>query len=103
MKFGRALGAVLGLIALGAFVENSQSGAKSKDVCERIRQSLDQAGLSAVKVSENGSGAVVIAGEVLTNQDEWLAESIAKSTAKDQTIFDEISVMWPDKLLVKAE
>jgi osmotically-inducible protein OsmY len=58
-----------------------------------IRQSLDQAGLKDVSVSEDkDKGVVTLGGHVAADGDKAQAESIAKSNAGSQVVADQIAV-----------
>ena len=69
------------------------SNNKSGDVTDNIRKSLDQAGFKDVSVSEDrDKGVVTLKGSVPTETDKQQAESIAKSSASNLVVADEISV-----------
>jgi hyperosmotically inducible periplasmic protein len=82
------------LVGTGAFAGCSAS--KSPDVTSPIRQSLDQAGLKDVSVSQDrDKGVVTLTGNVAADADKAEAESIAKSVAGTQVVADEIAVTPP--------
>jgi hypothetical protein len=96
MKSSRLLATIITLGALGVVVQHSPPAGKAGRVPEGIRQSLDEAGLSAVNVIEDNRGMLVLTGRVLTEDDRYLAQTIAKSAATGgQTVFDEVSVLLP--------
>jgi hyperosmotically inducible protein len=66
---------------------------KAPDVTSNIRQSLDQAGLNDVSVSQDrDKNVVTLKGTVANDGDKSQAESIAKSLAGSQVVADEIGV-----------
>lgn len=68
--------------------------AKSPDVSDSIRKSLDQAGLKAVTVSQDrDKGIVTLGGEVTNPGDKAQAESLAKSLAGAQVVADQIAIV----------
>jgi hyperosmotically inducible periplasmic protein len=72
------------------------SASKSPDVTNSIRQSLDQAGLKDVSVSQDrDKGVVTLTGNVPDDADKAQAESIAKMTAAGQVVADQIAVTPP--------
>ena len=74
----------------------SRPSAKSPDVSDDIRKSLDQAGLKDVSVSQDrDKGVVTISGNVAAAGDKSQAESIAKSIATGQVVADQIAVLPP--------
>jgi len=84
---------LLGVVALAGC---SADQAKSPDVSDSIRRSLEQAGLKDVKVSQDRTnGVVTLAGEVPSNMDKSQAETIAKSMAAGQVVADQIAVVPP--------
>jgi osmotically-inducible protein OsmY len=87
---------LLPLIVAGMLVGCSQKPAKPPDVSENIRQSLDQANLKDVSVSQDrDKGVVTLGGHVATEGDKSNAESIAKSIALDQVVANQIAVLTP--------
>ena len=69
------------------------SSPKSPDVEGPIRQSLNQAGLSDVSVSQDrDKGVVTLGGHVADDSAKAQAETIARSNAAGQVVANEISV-----------
>src|ERR1700681_2728316 len=88
--------AVLSLLAAGTLASCSGTPAKSPDVSDSIRKSLDQAGLKDVSVSQDrDKGVVTLGGHVPTENDKMQAESIAKSMAGTQVVADQIAMLPP--------
>jgi hyperosmotically inducible protein len=86
--------AALALVAVGALAGCSMTSAKSPDVSDSIRKSLDQAGLQNVSVSQDrDKGVVTLGGQVATDNDKSQAESLAKSFAGAQVVADQIAVI----------
>jgi osmotically-inducible protein OsmY len=72
----------------------SERVAKSPDVSDSIRKSLDNANLKDVSVSQDrDKGVVTLAGHVAAEGDKAQAESIAKSAAADQVVANQIAVI----------
>jgi len=93
MKKLRYSVAMLALLALGILAGCSGT-AKSPDVSDSIRKSLDQAGLKAVSVSQDrDKGIVTLGGQVASENDKAQAESLAKSLAGAQVVADQIAVI----------
>jgi hyperosmotically inducible periplasmic protein len=87
---------LLTMLAVGTLAGCSSEPAKSPDVSDSIRKSLDQAGLKDVKVSQDRTkGVVTLGGEVPSDMDKSQAESIAKSIAGGQVVADQIAVVPP--------
>ena len=83
------------LVVVGTLVGCS-STAKSPDVADNIRKSLDEANLKDVSVKQDrDKGVVTLSGNVATDADKSHAESIAKSVAGGQVVADEIAVIPP--------
>ena len=94
MKTLRLSVSVLALLAVGALSGCSGTAAKSPDVSESIRKSLDQAGLKDVSVSQDrDKGIVTLGGQVGSENDKSQAESLAKSFAGSQVVADQIAVV----------
>jgi len=94
MKARKLIFSVLLLFVAGML--SACSSNNSPDVTENIRKSLDQAGFKDVSVSEDREkGVVTLTGSVPTDTDKQQAESIAKSTAPNLVIADQISVRPP--------
>jgi hyperosmotically inducible periplasmic protein len=84
------------LLAVGTLTGCSSEPAKSPDVADSVRKSLDQAGLKDVKVSQDREkGVVTLDGNVPSDMDKSQAESIAKSIAVGQVVADQIAVVPP--------
>jgi hyperosmotically inducible protein len=84
----------LALLAVGTLAGCSATSAKSPDVSDSIRKSLDQAGLKDVSVSQDrDKGVVTLGGQVATDNDKSQAESVAKSFAGAQVVADQIAVI----------
>jgi len=78
------------------FVAACSTTAKSPDVADNIRKSLDQSGLKDVSVSQDRvKGVVTISGKLPSEADKARAESIAKGIAIGQVVADEIVVTPP--------
>jgi osmotically-inducible protein OsmY len=88
------LGSALFLLAaLGNLTGCSDSMQKSPDVAESIRNSLSQAGLKDVSVSQDrDKGVVTLGGTTATPLEKSQAESIARGIASSQVIANEIAV-----------
>lgn len=86
--------AVLTLLAMGTLMGCSGTYAKSPEVSDSIRQSLDQAGFKDVSVSQDrDKGVVTLGGHVTSENEKSQAESLAKSLAGAQVVADEIAVI----------
>jgi hyperosmotically inducible protein len=85
---------VIALLAAGVFAGCSGTAAKSPDVSDNIRKSLDQAGFKDVSISQDrDKGIVTLGGQVGSEYDKSQAESIAKSYAGAQVVADQIAVI----------
>jgi hyperosmotically inducible protein len=94
MKTHRVFVTVLALLAAGAISGCSGTSAKSPDVSDSIRKSLDQAGFKDVSVSQDrDKGVVTLGGQVGSENDKAQAESLAKSYAGPQVVADQIAVI----------
>ena len=94
MKTTKLLVFLLTLFAIGTVVGCSTFTAKSPDVSDIIRKSLDQAGLKDVSVSQDrDKGIVTLGGQVASNDQKTQAESLAKSIAGAQVVADQIAVL----------
>ena len=72
----------------------TKTAAKSADVSDSIRTSLDQAGLKNVSVSDDrDKGIVTLSGQVSTDNDKAQAESMARSFAGAQVVADQIAII----------
>ena len=84
----------LTLLALAGMLGCNDDAAKSPDVSDNIRKSLDQAGLKDVSVSQDrDKGIVTLGGQVAGESDKSQAESLAKSLAGAQVVADQIAVV----------
>jgi hyperosmotically inducible protein len=82
--------------ALGTMPGCTETSAKSPDVSDSVRKSLDQAKLTDVSVSQDrDKGVVTLAGHVTADADKLQAESIARSLAAGQVVANEIAVNPP--------
>ncbi|MGC1484079.1 MAG: BON domain-containing protein [Candidatus Acidiferrum sp.] len=96
MKSKILSGALLTIFAVGTFSGCSSAPTKSADVADSIRQSLDQAGLKDVSVSQDrDKGVVTLTGTATSEADKSQAESIASSIGAGQVIADQIAVRPP--------
>jgi hyperosmotically inducible protein len=87
---------LLTLLTVGTLAGCSSEPAKSADVADNIRKSLDQSGLKDVKVSQDrAKGVVTLDGQVPSDMDKSQAETIAKSIAVGQVVADQIAVVPP--------
>lgn len=94
MKLTKLFFAILTLLVAGIMAGCSTTAAKSPDVSDSIRKSLDQAGLKDVSVSEDrDKGIVTLGGQVASDNDKSQAESLAKSFAGAQVVADQIAVL----------
>ncbi len=94
MKTIKLLFTMLGLVVTGILVGCSTTAAKSPDVSDSIRKSLDQAGFKNVSVSEDrDKGIVTLGGQVASANAKADAESLAKSLAGVQVVADQIAVV----------
>ena len=92
-----------GVILILAVALMGCSASKSPDVTGPIRQSLDQAGLKDVSVSQDrDKGVVTLDGHVMGDADKAQAESIARSIAGGQVVADQIAVTPPGDKDAKA-
>jgi osmotically-inducible protein OsmY len=87
---------LLAIVAIGTLVGCSTTPAKSADVTDSLRASLDQAGLKDVSASQDrDKGVVTLGGHVAANGDKFQAESIAKTIAGTQVVSNQIAVIPP--------
>jgi osmotically-inducible protein OsmY len=74
----------------------SRPADKAADVSGAVRQSLDQAGLKDVSVSQDrDKGVVTLGGHVPTDEAKNQAESIAKTMAAGQVVANQVAVIPP--------
>jgi hyperosmotically inducible protein len=96
MKSLRRVFSISSLLIIGGLAACSDTPTKSPDVAGNIRQSLDQAGLKDVSVSQDrDKGVVTLTGTTASDADKVQAESIAKSYAGAQVVSDQIAVRPP--------
>jgi len=94
MKTIKLLLPLLALLVLGSTLGCSSASAKSPDVVDGIRKSLDEAGLRNVSVSQDrDKGIVTLNGLVASENDKAQAESLAKSFAGAQVVANQIAVI----------
>ena len=95
MKTFRLCASLFIVLAIGALAGCSDT-AKSPDVADNVRKSLDQAGLKDVSVKQDrDKGVVTLSGNVAADVDKGRAESIAKANAGGQVVANEIAVTPP--------
>jgi hyperosmotically inducible periplasmic protein len=95
MKTLKTCLAVSVLFGLGTLAGCSATP-KSPDVADSVRQSLDQAGLKDVSVSQDrDKGVVTLGGHVASDADKAQAETLTKSIAGGQVVADQIAVLPP--------
>ncbi len=88
--------ATLALFAAGIMAGCTGTAAKSPDVADSIRKSLDDAGLKSVSISQDrDKGVVTLGGQVQSDSDKAQAETLAKSLAGTQVVADQIAVIPP--------
>jgi hyperosmotically inducible periplasmic protein len=88
---------LLALLAVGILVGCSTPVAKSPDVSDSIRRSLDQSGLKDVSVSQDRTkGVITLGGQVTSDGDKARAESLAESLATGQVVANQIAVVPPE-------
>ncbi|MFY9675306.1 MAG: BON domain-containing protein [Terriglobales bacterium] len=94
MKSMKLFSTMLLLLAAGIMAGCTSTAAKSPDVSDSIRKSLDQSGLKNVSVSEDrDKGILTLGGQVASESDKSQAESLAKSFAGAQVVADQIVVV----------
>jgi hyperosmotically inducible protein len=94
MKKLRLSLALLTLLAVGILAGCSGTTAKSPDVSDSIRKSLDQAGFKDVSVTQDrDKGIVTLGGQVANESDKSQAQSLAKSLAGAQVVANQIAVI----------
>jgi osmotically-inducible protein OsmY len=91
-RFG-PLFASLALVVVGGLAGCSQPAAKSPDVADGIRKSLDESNLKDVSVTQDrDKGVVRLGGHVASDSDKARAESLAKAQAAGQVVANEVAV-----------
>jgi hyperosmotically inducible periplasmic protein len=87
---------LLTFVVIGILSGCSGTSAKSPDVSDNIRTSLNQAGFKDVSISQDrDKGVVTLGGQVAADADKSQAESIARSFAGAQVVADQIAVVPP--------
>ncbi len=85
-----------GILVCASLLAGCTTSAKSADVSDGLRKSLDQSGLKDVAVSQDrDKGVVTLTGHVRAEKDKGNAEPIAKDMAVDQVVANEIVVLPP--------
>jgi osmotically-inducible protein OsmY len=83
------------LLCIGALAA-CQSSPKAPDVTDSVKQALTQSELKDVSVSQDrDKGVVTLGGHVATDGDKAQAEKVAKATAPNQIVANEIVVTPP--------
>jgi osmotically-inducible protein OsmY len=96
MNTFKTFAALLVLSTVGTIAGCSSTPAKSPDVTDSLRKSLDQAGYKNVSVDQDrDKGVVTLGGHVADETDKAQAETIAKSIAGPQVVADQIAVIPP--------
>jgi osmotically-inducible protein OsmY len=89
---GTFLSALL-LLAIGVLAGCSTQAAKSPDVSDNVRHSLDQAGYKDVTVSESrDKGVVTLSGSVNSEARRSHAQAVASTVPNVQQVVDEIQI-----------
>ncbi len=90
IRFAPALLVVIGLAAC------SPAPAKSPDVSDSLRTSLDNSGLKDVTVKQDrDKGVLTLGGSVANDSDKARAEAAAKAVAPHDVVANEIKVLPP--------
>lgn len=96
MRSPRNCYSIPAFLIIASMAACSGTPTKSPDVAANIRQSLDQAGLKDVSVSQDrDKGVITLTGNTASDADKAQAESIAKSYAGTQVVSDQIAVRPP--------
>lgn len=86
----------LALLVVGTLAGCSTTAAKSPDITDSLRKSLDQADFKDVSISQDrDKGIVTLGGHVASDGDKTQAEALAKSLAGAQVVADQIAVTPP--------
>ena len=92
MRLNQLVGTLV-IVSVGMLCGCLKTEQRSPDVSIAIRNSLDQAGLKDVSVSQDrDKGVVTLKGSTTSEADKGQAESIAKSIASSQVVANEIEV-----------
>lgn len=96
MKAFKFLTAIIALATIGSLYACSDAQTKSPAVADSIRQSLDQAGLKDVSVSQDrDKGVVTLSGTTSSDIEKAQAETLAKAIATTQVVSNQIAVRPP--------
>ena len=96
MRSLKLVAALIALITIGSISACSDAQTKSPDVTDSIRQSLAQAGLKDVSVSQDrDKGVVTLTGTTSSDVEKAQAETVAKSIATTQVVSNQIAVRPP--------
>jgi len=96
MKNHKFHAGLLALLIAGTVTGCSRTSAKSPDVSDNVRASLDQTGLKDVSISQDrDKGVVTLGGHVGSEGDKFRAETVAKSFSGGQVVADQIAVVPP--------
>jgi hyperosmotically inducible protein len=94
MKKLRLSIAMIALVAVGILAGCSETVAKSPDVSDSIRKSLDQEGFKDVSITQDrDKGIVTLGGQVASEDAKAQAQSVAKSLAGAQVVANQIAVV----------
>jgi hyperosmotically inducible periplasmic protein len=94
MKKLRLSLAMIALVAVGILAGCSETVAKSPDVSDSIRKSLDQEGFKDVSITQDrDKGIVTLGGHVASEDAKAQAQSLAKSLAGAQVVANQIAVV----------
>lgn len=84
------------MLALYGSTGCSRPTAKSPDVKDAVRQSLDQAGLRDVSVAQDrDKGVITLSGHVPTDDAKSQAESVATAAAAGDVVANQVAVIPP--------
>jgi hyperosmotically inducible protein len=87
---------LLAVVVVGTLAGCSTASTKSPEVSDKIRTSLDEAGLKQVSASQDrDKGVVTLSGNVASDNDKSHADSIARSIAGSQVVSNQIAVIPP--------
>src|SRR6202050_3651850 len=87
---------VLAVMLIGNLAGCSTTAARSPDVSDSVRKSLDQAGLKDVSASQDrDKGVVTLTGHVTADGEKAQAASIARSLAGAEVVANQIAVIPP--------
>lgn len=93
-----AVASVALLIGIGCAQHRANTPSEKKAVVD----ALDQAGYKNISVSEDrGKGVITLKGDIATQADKERAEGIARETANNSVIANELMVTGNDKGLAK--